>query len=367
MELQVEIATTKNEILSKVTDYQKHSEDFVVKSKEIKMEEGKIVYGGKSYSLTETARSQLANWVGMEDRYYHKLVGRKDGLPLLDTNVNYWLERAERAYTLRTYDDGRPIIRAVMSDRYKVIPNSMIVGKILGHFEEMGDSYHLLKGYISPDKLNLIYLSDKSLFYVGEDKTDEHKLGVSVSNSEVGMGAFSLGTYVYRLVCSNGAIASIGGDTDRWIHMGGRKAEKIYAQDGTYRTEIGVIETIIDERLKKTVNFDNADKLITNLRRLKSVVVEDGRKKLFLDSLTSYFNLGEAEKEMIEVELKKKGETYYDYLQAITAVSKKLDGTKSLQIEKVGGILTSDTGYVWGMIEEKTNIAKLVDDKKKKK
>jgi hypothetical protein len=116
-------------------------------------------------------------------------------------NLNFWLEREkEQRETLFCRFDGSRL-RAVFTDRYKVIDNAEIVEKMDEYGFTASAEVHLSLDH----SLMALKVPDYTrAFFVGQDKITP---GIAISNSEVGILAFSVEAYFYRLVCTNGLIS----------------------------------------------------------------------------------------------------------------------------------------------------------------
>lgn len=185
------------------------------------------------FGINQVAHSQLAEYAGIPLAYYKRMAA--EAPELLARNVNRWLEdhaEDKERRMVRTLDNT---VRAVLSDKYRALENEDLAEAILPVLMER----------------NLLIMSceitDTRLYIKAVDKSIEQnvptgrKMGdgthtifdccspaISISNSEVGMGALSIETGVYTRACTNLALF---GAAMRKYHVGGRAelSDDVYA------------------------------------------------------------------------------------------------------------------------------------------
>jgi hypothetical protein len=170
---------------------------------------------GAEFALTSHAHGQISDRLGIPKRYYDRLLGEAPSL--LSENVGYWFTHRPERRLVRTLD-GRA--RAFLSDRYRRLDNFDLAERIMPVLGDMPDV-----------RFESLALTDTRLYIKavlpgvqGEVKVgDVVCSGVVVSNSEVGSGALSVETLLYRLSCLNGAISGVA---LRKHHAGGRIGEE---------------------------------------------------------------------------------------------------------------------------------------------
>jgi hypothetical protein len=115
-------------------------------------------------------------------------------------NLNYWLEQEKRQRdTLFCRFDGHKL-RAVFTDRYRALDNKDIIEKMDRYGFGPDAEVHLTLD----SSLMVVKVPDYSRAF--DLNSDKMVPGIAVSNSEVGILAFSIEAYFYRLVCTNGLI-----------------------------------------------------------------------------------------------------------------------------------------------------------------
>jgi hypothetical protein len=161
------------------------------------------------YPLTEWAHGQLADKLGIPRRYYERM--RSSGKSwLLAENVNAWLGEKERR--LIRMLDGR--IRAILSDRYRIMDNYEIVFLALDEFKKK----ETVEIYRIDLTETMLYL--KAIDRTLTDSVREGDIicgGLIIRNSEVGASALRVEPFILRRVCGNGLILE---QSLKRVHLG---------------------------------------------------------------------------------------------------------------------------------------------------
>jgi hypothetical protein len=155
-----------------------------------------IMIAGQEYGLLATAQRLFANKLRVPHSYLERC-----SYGLQAHNLNYWLEREKQQRdTLFCRFDGQQM-RAVFTDRYKALDNQEIIDKMDQYGFRSETEVHL----DLDANLMVIKVPDYTrAFALNHDRMVP---GIAVSNSEVGILAFSVEAYFYRLICTNGLIS----------------------------------------------------------------------------------------------------------------------------------------------------------------
>lgn len=171
---------------------------------------------GSSYSLTRHAHQQVADHLGIPQKYYERM--KTEQPQLLAENLNTWLHSAPSEKRMVRTLDGQ--VRAFMSPRYRpldnfelaevIIPKLITIGaKILSC--ELTETRMYIKA-ILPDLCD--DLPEGAQWGMGHQKIAEYigneagKLvaALTISNSEVGNGSVRIEPSVFTTWCTNLAI-----------------------------------------------------------------------------------------------------------------------------------------------------------------
>lgn len=147
--------------------------------------------------LTENGHDQLGQLCGIPSKYYD-LMRSHPGL--LAHNLQYWLERSSDRRMIRSLDGN---VRAILSSKYRQLDNFDLMQAVLPMLNEAGAQIESCE--VTEKKLYLKAITHKVQAEV--KRGDVVSAGIIVTNSEVGHGSLSVKPLVYRLSCSNGAIA----------------------------------------------------------------------------------------------------------------------------------------------------------------
>lgn len=156
----------------------------------------RMLISGKEVEVLPSAQRLFANRL----RIPHSYLARCPW-DLQAENLNHWLrEEQEKRETLFCRFDGNSL-RAVFTDRYCALDHMQILSRML----EYGFNPDVEVHYSLDQEILILRVPDFTrTFGFGEDKIVP---GISIANSEVGILAFSIEAYFYRLVCSNGMIS----------------------------------------------------------------------------------------------------------------------------------------------------------------
>ena len=156
--------------------------------------------GVSDYRVTALARRQLAEKLKIPFSYFERM--REAQPDLLDRNVNTWLQSEGERRMLRTLDGQ---VRAVLSERYRRLDNFDLAENVLPILLLL-DGARVESVELTETKMYLKVVTPRVQFEVAPG--DIVQAGIAITNSEVGCGTLSVQPLIYRLVCSNGLIAS---------------------------------------------------------------------------------------------------------------------------------------------------------------
>ena len=156
----------------------------------------RMLISGKEVQVLPSAQRLFANRLRVPHSYLVRCPG-----DLQAENLNHWLrEEREKRETLFCRFDGDNL-RAVFTDRYCALDHMQILSRMLDYGFNQDVEVH----YSLDHEILVLKVPDFTrTFAFGGDKIVP---GISIANSEVGILAFSIEAYFYRLVCSNGMIA----------------------------------------------------------------------------------------------------------------------------------------------------------------
>lgn len=150
--------------------------------------------------LTPLANRQLAERLGIPIKYWNRM--KEEDLPLLDVNVNAWLQKETSSFFLRELVNGHRTTRAVLSDSYRVIDNPDVFYCTL---DETAGKDMQVENLVLDDAHMTIQFKSKDL--VRDVRPGDTVVGgISIRNSEVGLGSVLVTPRIFRVVCTNGLV-----------------------------------------------------------------------------------------------------------------------------------------------------------------
>jgi len=270
----------------------------------------------KSVEVTPSAQRLLANRLRVPYSYLSRCPHA-----LQAENLNYWLgQESRRRETFFCRFDGNRL-RAVFTERYRPLDNMEILAQLIEHNFDPTTSVQ----YAIDDNMFLVKVPEYARAFgvnPGYGKLDEIVPGVSFANSEVGLLAFSIEAFFYRLVCTNGLIAKTSSTVSRFKHI---------SQQGLERFPETMASVIKDSILKQ-------DQLMLSRRS----AVDDPIRSI--ESFSQRFGLSQAETEVVRQSyLHEPGATMFHIINAFTAAAKTngLTAAEIYRFEKAGGDILS--------------------------
>ena len=266
---------------------------------------------GKDVEVLPSAQRLFANRLRVPYSYLSRCPS-----DLQAQNLNYWIEQErEKRETLFCRFDGDSL-RAVFTDRYKAIDHMEILARMV----EYGFSAETEVHYSLDANLLVLKVPDFTRAF-GFGNGDKIVPGISVSNSEVGILAFSIEAYFYRLVCSNGLISKTS-VASKFKHISRRALEEFpnVLQEVIYESDQG------RSRFEISTRSEVDDPLAT------------------IGSFNKQFLITKTEAQAIEQAWQvEPGRTMFHVINAYTraAQAPELETEESHKLEKVGGLILS--------------------------
>jgi hypothetical protein len=291
--------------------------DLIVDSRTIKAvaEPERIIidipkYGG--HPLTRWAHGQLAGKVSIPQKYYSRMLDSKN-YELLADNVNAWLPTEDKRM-IRILDGN---IRAILSDRYRVLDNYDLVFLALDEFAKANAEVH---------KLNLteshLYVKAVTPRLRGEIRPgDIIQGGLIIKNSEVGASRFAVEPFVLRLKCTNGLVISQGYSR---VHLGKRKEEGEFNWSSeTINLENQAIWSAVRDVIQQTFDPASFEAVVAKLKNNAETPVKEPVQAI--KNVVTAIGLTEATKEMLLKNfLEEKDYTQWGLTNALTATAREL-------------------------------------------
>ena len=192
------------------------------------------------YGMTDHALGQLSTRLGIPTRYAKKCM--ETSPDLFAQHANFWIEREEwenKSWFVRGQGD---MIRAFLSDRYTTLDNHFLV-EMLQNVLGSGGIVDIKNLSLDPQYFNLRLVFPELSTNIGTVITkDDIMVGVHITNSEVGSSSLRIDSCLFRLVCSNGLISRVGGESlmqQRHVHLTNSEMENRVAGAITEAIRLG--------------------------------------------------------------------------------------------------------------------------------
>ena len=245
--------TTLEDVVSKVNEMSMNYYDEPIGISEMEFESlNWMLIGNNVVEILPSAQRLFANRLRIPHAYLSRCPEH-----LQAENLNYWLkeQQKERESLFCRFDGHR--LRAVFTERYTAIDHTEVLSKMLEH----GFSASVEVHYSLDEALLVLKVPDynRTFGYNG----DRMVPGISIGNSEVGVLAFCIEAYFYRIVCSNGLIAKTP-VTARFKHISSRALDELpdvlgqvvhESQHSQHRLQISM-QTPVDNPMETIARFN---------------------------------------------------------------------------------------------------------------
>lgn len=300
------------------------------------------VPGFGTYPLTHHGHQQLAEKTGIPFRYYEAMQGARF-YDLVAENVNRWLSvQADRR--LVRVADGK--VRAVLSDRYRVLDNydlaMLVMDRAVEHAaivqaSDLTETRMYIKLVVPEYTAKLAFTEEEKRAHTWHGAMDDEVIpGLVVSNSEVGDGAFRVEPFLFRKVCSNGVILE---ESLYKVHLGSRLevGELIYSDETRKLADAAlwskvrdIIDATFDEKLLKSV--------IARMAATKTMPLEKPQE--VVDAVVQGLQLSETRKLDLIRYFAKESDTVFGLVNGITRLAQDFEDTEDqVRLERYAGAI----------------------------
>ena len=305
--------TTLENVIEQVYRQSDNHYDEVIPVQEMKFDSIERMWvSGKQVEVIPSAQRLLANRLRAPHSYLARCPAH-----LQADNLNYWVrQEGKKRDTFFCRFDGDKL-RAVFTERYAALDNMEILSRML----ENGFSPSQEVQYRLDENLLVVKVPeyDRSFEVRALDKMVP---GISFSNSEVGMLAFCIEVYFFRLVCSNGLIAKVKAGASRFKHIS-RKALDHFPET--------IAQTIQASRERRDVFQISVNTPVSNVEAT-------------LVSFNRQFGIGRREAGLVEMAWAlEPGNTMFSVINAYTlaAQTPSLTAGEAYRLEKTAGQILS--------------------------
>lgn len=298
-----------------------------------------------AYRPTAVADEGIADKLKIPTAYLRRM--RTEAVDLYDLNVNGWLQKdPTRRFLLRAFKGEPGVLRAWLSDGYKIIDHLDMLTAVLAGIKESGhpvkitgadlterrmivrvESEHvealapeLLRGYRSP--------------FTGQtgDQLPIVSAGFVFTNSEVGSGKYAITPRIVAQVCGNGM--TITKDAFGKIHLGARMDQGIvkFSED-TQEKNLSLITAQTRDAVATFMNRDYVERKLADIQREAGREITSPAETVEL--VAKQLRFSDSVRESVFSHFIKGGQTTAGgIMQAITATAQTLDdGDAAYELE----------------------------------
>lgn len=299
-----------------------------------------FAHENQDYRFHQNALQQFCSKIQFPIDYYNRISGSSWGRDIIHMALNTHLTNFPRERSLiRSVrnENGQNEIRGFLSDKYKRLETGQIFGALLNAMQKVDSRSFIFDAYVS-DTRSWIDIMLPELFSVQSENngTVYFVMGVRMSSSDFGDGAFQLQTYMLNIVCSNGMTRTTA---MREIHLGAKLPANISFSDRTHMLETQLTSSKVKDICAQSFASDVIQEQISGLVKATEIKIDPKNE------LASIKEFSKEERKLIEDELianepehgVEGQNTVWKLSQAMTYVSQKLEPRRQREIEEIAG------------------------------
>jgi hypothetical protein len=324
---------TLEELARELLDRQEHKRDFHARTKTLNMlptAQFRLETKDEEIFMPATAHAhaQMASKLNLPKVYYDRML--RQCPDLLAQNVNHWLNRSEDTSLIRVL---RGQMRAVLSNRYRIIDHHDILGVVMPELKEMGDGIKIASCQVTESKLYLkvINTSMEAAISVG----DPVQAGFILTNSEIGNGSVSIEPFIYRLACTNGLI--LKDRRQRKNHIGrSNENSDLYAID-TLQAIDDAFKLQLRDLVRNAISITTFREAVEDLQVAKTGIIT-GKPAKAVEVTAKAIGLNQSESELVLSHLLRSGDlSKFGMLNAVTRSAEDVESyDRATEIERLG-------------------------------
>ena len=302
--------------------------------------------------INPIAHGQIASYLGIPKAFYDHVLRNTDtirdpndpSLALYDTLVNGLLRScADDTRLVRTLFGET---RGFLSDRYRQMDNLEILVRLLPVIQKLPAVNWDQSSLQVTDQRMYLQLVDTSKPKVIKAGThakvdDILQRGVVITNSEVGLGSFSVQPLVFRQVCSNGLV--ITEYAQRRFHVGGRNngdAGIVWQTDTQKaRNELTIME--MRDLMVHAMSDEFLDKIAQRAQDAAEVPIKGTQVENVIKNVTERFRLTNEEGKAAQGHFIESAElNLWGLVNSITRAAQDVESyDRSVEMQQIGGNL----------------------------
>jgi hypothetical protein len=267
-------------------------------------------------------------------------------IDLTAQNVNAWLSKQSDSRLVRVAD-GR--VRGLLSNRYRMLDNFDLAVMTMDLAKKHNAQVQECSLTETRMYIKVVVPGYRDAIKAGDDVVP----GLTVSNSEVGEGAFRVEPFLFRLVCVNGLI---GQHSLYKAHLGSRMelGELIY-KDDTRKAADDALWHQVRDIIDSTFDKDVLQAFIAKFRDAQEIPLEKPQE--MFDTTARNLNISDKQKLDLFRYFAKEGDTVFGLVNGITRLAQDFqDYDERVRLERYAGtILNRKAGEQ--LVEAKVPVA----------
>lgn len=310
------------------------------------------------HDVNEVAESQVREKAGIPHTYWQRMDGDHRGLR--SENVNYWFDASDANVMLRTLapteGDEKPLLRALLSDRYQRIDDLDVMLATLDGVRKAGvvDTSALDISCDRTLRRFVMRITAPEIGVAAQDLVDRYRdprsnqfgrdypmvwAGLVASNSETGHGAYNLTPRVVFQVCSNGMTRPM--DVSKSVHLGGKLDEGVVEWSGeTQEKQMELISLKTRDAVATFLSTGYVQQVVDEMRQMSDTRISD--PKACVKHIGNQFKYNESQQDDILAAFLSSGDNSAVGMgQAVTNIAQDAHPDAALELEH----------YAWRVME----------------
>lgn len=316
------------------------------------------IEGVGSFSVNDLVHSQIADRLNIPRRYYNYA---KTVPGLVEKNVNTLFRHKDERRMVRTLDTGA---RAFLSDRYKPIDHLFVMTPFMetlsDYKRKRGGEFSIKATSLTENRLYVEIMFPNITGEIVSTGRGREKVnaGIALTNSEVGLGAFDVRSFIWWQWCSNGAIAN---SYIRKYHtgrrVGGDEEDYNIYSDRTMQKEMEAFQSRLADIFTHALTDDAFDTVIRQIQKTTDDKVELPQR--LIKNVTRRYQLSEEQGERILSNMVEEGNmNRYGLMNGITRLAQEVDDADAgFELEKLGTEIITLKAHEWQELSEKEEAA----------
>lgn len=293
---------------------------------------------------TARAHGQLASRAGIPKQYYDRI---REGYPQLWEDSVNTLHPVPALFRVVRTDDGDPILRAVLSDKYDGgLDNVDILTTFLRALSDSGMSADnvVVSGDLVGDTGRLCMRVHSELIAVAarelvasyrspfNGRTGQELpmmfAGIELTNDETGGSAFSIRPRAVLQVCTNGLTRDVAGEMFRRVHLGARLDEGIISwSEDTRRKQLEFVASSASDAIRTFMSPEYLRKLVDEASAARGIEVTNPTESI--ERVAKIANLSDDEATLALNDFIRGGDlTVLGLGHAVTSIAQRVDDSE---------------------------------------